>query len=144
MKIQRILKGVAVVLLVGLFLYIIGFMPFNIFPVFHPHVERVELKTYSHSYTPGNKQAELNADEVWKAILLYNTAGYEREITGEPCCDTYWLEIYLTNGSKIRVAEGNQDKMIVTPVSGERFYITSRLLVDYVKDMIEKYELVCD
>ena len=144
MKMQWILKSVAVVLLVGLFLYIIGFMPFNIFPVFHPHVERVELQTYSHSYAPGNKQAQLSADEVWKAILLYNTAGYERQITGEPCCDTYWLEIYLTDGSMIRVAEGNQEKMIVTPVSGERFYITSRLLVDYVKNLIAKYDLVFD
>lgn len=144
MKVHRILKGVAVVLLVGLFLYMIGIMPINIFSVFPPNVERVELKTYSHSYAPGNKQAQLSDNEVLKALFFYNTAGYERHITGEPCCDTYWLEIYLTDGSMIRVAEGNQEKMIVTPVNGERFYVTGRLLVDYVKNLIAKYDLVFD
>ena len=34
--------------------------------------------------------------------------------------------------------------MIVTPTVGERYYVKSNGLIDYVKELVDKYDMVCD
>ena len=114
-------------------------------PIFSICIDQVILKTHSHSWTPGTTEVVLNRGEAWKAIFLYNFGIVGGRITSEPCCDTYWLEVYFTDGSQIRIAEGNNnDKMIITPVSGERYYIRSKALINFVHELIERYNMVCD
>lgn len=119
--------------------------PLNPFPIQVDAVERIELKTDSHSHLPGKTQAVLSGDEVRKVIRLVNQGKYDPEITGEPCCTTYWLEVHFADGSQVRIAEGdNWGSMIISPVSGDRYYICSKALVDFVHDLIEQYDMVYD
>ncbi len=114
-------------------------------PVFSADVDQIVLKTYSHSHTPGNTEVVLNPEEAQKVILLYNFRGIGGKITSEPCCDSYWLEICFTDGSQIRIAEcNNKDKLHITPVSGERYCTRSKALVDFIHELIEQYDMVCD
>ena len=107
-------------------------------------MERIELKTYSHSYLPGKTQAVLSEKEVKKVIRLFNQGTYDPEIDGEPCCDTYWLEVYLKDGTMIRVSQGIMGNMTVKPVEGERYWVHNRALVRYVLKLVEAYDLVRD
>ena len=140
-KKKRVMIGVVVLL----FLLLIVILLLCIRkPIFSTHVDQIILKTYSHSHTLGNTEVVLDSDEAQKAILLYNFAGIGGEITSEPCCATYWLEVYFADGSQIRISEDDKDKMIITPVSGERYYIRSKALVNFVHELIERYDMVCD
>lgn len=116
----------------------------NPFPIAADAVERIELKTYSHSYLPGKTQAVLSEKEVKKVIRLFNQGTYDPEIDGEPCCATYWLEVYLKDGTMIRVSQGIMGNMTVKPVEGERYWVHNRALVRYVLKLVEAYDLVRD
>ena len=135
---KRIMIGIAVLLILLILLLCIRK------PIFSNSVDKIVLKTYSHSYTPGNTEVVLNREEAQKVILLYNFGIAGGEINAEPCCDTYWLEIYFRDGGQIRIAEGITDAMIVTPISGEEYYVRSRALISYVHELIEQYDMVCD
>jgi hypothetical protein len=135
--------GVSVLAIILLFVFL-GKMGDNPFPIAADAEERIELKTYSHTYLPGNKQAELSRAEANKIIRLINWSGYDPQITGEPCCDTYWLEVYLKDGTMIRVSPGNRENMTVKPVEGERYWVHNRALVRYVLKLVEAYDLVRD
>lgn len=113
-------------------------------PIFSISVERVVLKTYSHSYAQGNTEVVLNLGERLKAIFLYNFGFASGEIYAEPCCDSYWLEIYFWGGAHMRIAEGIKDAMIVTPVLGDRYYVHSKALINFVHELIEQYDMVSD
>ena len=135
--------GVSVLAIILLFVFL-GKMGDNPFPIAADAVERIELKTYSHSYLPGNKQAVLGEKEVKKVIRLFNQGTYDPEIDGEPCCDTYWLEVYLKDGNMIRISEGNNRNMTVRSVTKEYYWICNRALVRYVLELVEAYDLVRD
>jgi hypothetical protein len=144
-KKKRILLVLSVCLLAVVLLLAFGDRKtVNPFPIRRGEVERIELKTYSHTYLPGNKQAELSRAEANKIIRLINWSGYDPQITGEPCCDTYWLEVYLKDGTMIRVSQGNRENMTVKPVEGERYWVHNRALVRYVLKLVEAYDLVRD
>lgn len=113
-------------------------------PLFAFQVEKIELHTYSHTHRQGECEAELNWTEAQKVMALYNFSRYEEDINAEPCCATYWLEIHLKNGKVIEVSEGPKNKMIVDPISGERYYKCNSGLVNYILQLVEKYELVYD
>ena len=113
-------------------------------PIFSISVERVVLRTYSHSYTQGNTEVVLNRSEMLKAILLYNFGFVGGEINAEPCCNSYCLEIYFWGGAQIRIAEGTKDAMMVTPIWGDRYYVRSKALISFVHELIEQYGLVSD
>ena len=136
---KRIIIGIAVLLILLILLLCIRK------PIFSNSVDKIVLKTYSHSYTPGNTEVVLNPEEVQKVILLYNLRGIGGEITSEPCCDIYWLEICFTDGTQIRISECNdKDQLHVEPVSGERYCTHSRALVSFILELIEQYDMVCD
>ena len=116
----------------------------NPFPIAADAVERIELKTYSHSHLPGDTQAVLREQEVKKVIRLFNQGTYDPEIDGEPCCDTYWLEVYLKDGNMIRISEGNNRNMTVRSVTKEYYWICNRALVRYVKELVKAHDLVSD
>lgn len=116
----------------------------NPFPIRRGEVERIELKTYSHSYRQGNTQKQLTEKDIDIFVDYFNAAGYDPTITGEPCCDTYWLEVYLKDGTMIRVSQGNRENMTVKPVEGERYWVHNRALVRYVLKLVEAYDLVRD
>jgi hypothetical protein len=129
------------VLIIAMLIFSFCKLPINPFPIAGARVERIELKTYSHTYLPGNKQAELSRAEANKIIRLINWSGYDPQIDGEPCCDTYWLEIYFVGGAMLRVSEGGKHTMIVNPLIGERYWVRNQALVSYVLELIETYEL---
>ena len=135
--------GVSVLAIILLFVFL-GKMGDNPFPIAADAVERIELKTYSHTYLPGNKQAVLSEKEVKKVIRLFNQGTYDPEIDGEPCCDTYWLEVYLKDGNMIRISEGNNRNMTVRSVTKEYYWICNRALVRYVKELVKAHDLVRD
>lgn len=122
-------------------------LPINPFPITRATVERIELRTDTHSDSDGlsgKNHALLDKTEVNKVLRLINWSGYDPQITGEPCCDTYWLEIYLVGGNMIRVSEGGRDTMIVHPLIGERYWVRNEKLVQYVWELIGTHGLVRD
>jgi len=135
--------GVSVLAIILLFVFL-GKMGDNPFPIAADAVERIELKTYSHSHLPGDTQAVLREQEVKKVIRLFNQGTYDPEIDGEPCCDTYWLEVYLKDGNMIRISEGNNRNMTVRTVTKEYYWICNRALVRYVKELVKAHDLVSD
>jgi hypothetical protein len=114
----------------------------NPFPIRRGEVERIELKTDTHTYEPGSKQVQLSRADINQIIRLINWSGYDPQIEGEPCCDTYWLEIYLTHGGMIRVSQGGRDTMIVHPLLGDRYWVRNDKLVAYVLELIDTHGLV--
>ena len=135
--------GVSVLAIILLFVFL-GKMGDNPFPIAADAVERIELYTYSHSHLPGDTQAVLREQEVKKVIRLFNQGTYDPEIDGEPCCDTYWLEVYLKDGNMIRISEGNNRNMTVRSVTKEYYWICNRALVRYVKELVKAHDLVSD
>jgi hypothetical protein len=135
--------GVSVLAIILLFVFW-GKTGDNPFPIAADAVERIELKTYSHSHLPGETQAVLREQEVKKVIRLFNQGTYDPEIEGEPCCATYWLEVYLKDGTMIRVSQGIMGNMTVKPVEGERYWVHNRALVRYVKELVKAHDLVSD
>ena len=136
---KRLIICSAVILCTAALLLCIGFFRTFINPV---RVDKIIL--YSAPHTGCSGHAELSAAEVQKFIALYNTSRYIAEITAEPCCDEFWLEIYLNDGNAIRISEGTHSKMIVKPVSGNRFYVESVFLRNYIASLMAAYSLGAD
>ena len=104
-------------------------------------VDRMELETYDHI---SGGHAELTQAEQWMIAFLYNTSWRGGQITAEPCCDGYRVEIYLNDGGKIGISEGVSSKMIVTMpgmYAKDRFYAACPLLISYIYILTEKYDL---
>ena len=141
MKTFWIIIGSCVLVIAVLFFSFVR-LPINPFPIARATVERIELKTDTHTYEPGSKQVQLSRAEINQLIRLINGSGYDPQIEGEPCCDTYWLEIYLTHGGMIRVSQGGRDTMIVHPLLGDRYWVRNDKLVAYVLELIDTHGLV--
>ena len=136
-KRKWIIAGVAIVL-VALFLAGSGLLRA---PIDLTKVERMELYTYDH--VSGGK-VELTQAEQWMVAFLYNISPRGGEITGEPCCDAYRVEVYYQDGSEMHISEGVFSKMIVRiprEKGWEDFYVTCPFLVDYILILAEKYDL---
>ena len=139
--VKRLLKIGGIILGVILLLFLFGFG--RSFLGVH-QIDRIELHTYSHAGLSGNKKAVLSTEEVHAVAALYNLSRHAGDITAEPCCDAYWLEIYLKDGTKIRISEGVRTKLIIDPVSSDRYYLDNFILVDYIKKLISDHDLVWD
>ena len=107
-------------------------------------VEKMELHTYDHVRMG---KVELTQAEQWMIAFLYNISLRGGEITAEPCCDSYRVETYLTDGRKISVSENGASIMNVR-VRNEKeldnFCASCPLLVDYILTLAEKYDLPID
>ena len=101
-------------------------------------VDRIELYTYDHKY---EGRVELSEQEAWKAMLLSNLSLPAGEVIAEPCCDSYRLEVYFRTGAKTLISEGTHDKLIV---SANRHYVSNQWLIDYILELVEKYDLPID
>ena len=135
-----ILAGVAI-LLAALFLAGSGLLRV---PIDLTRVEKMELHTYDHVRSG---QVELTLAERWMIALLYNLSPRGGEITSEPCCDSYRVETYLTDGRIITVSE-NGASILNVRVRDEQerddFCAACPLLVDYIFILAEKYDLPMD
>lgn len=113
-------------------------------PIDLTKVERMELHTYDHVR---QGQVELTQAEQWMIAFLYNISLRGGEITAEPCCASYSVEAYLTDGREITVSENGASVMNVR-VRDEReldnFCAKCPLLVEYILILAEKYELPID
>lgn len=113
-------------------------------PIDLTKVEKMELHTYDHVR---QGQVELTQAEQWMIAFLYNISLRGGEITAEPCCDSYRVEAYLTDGRKISVSENGASVMNVR-VRDERerdnFCAKCPLLVEYILILAEKYDLPID
>lgn len=135
---ERLRKtGIVALWIVGivLFLILIGFFRNMVNP---GRVDRIELKTYDHS---SYGQMELTGAEKWMLIAMYNLSREAGEIYAEPCCDAYGFYMYFDDGSNLYVGEGTGSKMILTPISGERFYLQNWVMDKYIRLLAEKYDL---
>ena len=113
-------------------------------PIDLTKVERMELDTYDHV---NSGHVELTQSEQWMIAFLYNISWRGGQITAEPCCAAYGVDIYLNDGSKMGVSEGVSSKMIVDlpgMYAKDRFYVTCPLLVNYIYILAEKYNLPID
>ncbi|MBQ2785136.1 MAG: hypothetical protein IJF02_01345 [Oscillospiraceae bacterium] len=113
-------------------------------PIDLAKVEKMELHTYDHVRMG---KVELTQAEQWMIAFLYNISLRGGEITAEPCCDSYRVETYLTDGRKISVSENGASIMNVR-VRNEKeldnFCASCPLLVDYILTLAEKYDLPID
>lgn len=113
-------------------------------PIDLNRVERMELHTYDHVRMG---KVELTQAEQRMIAFLYNISLRGGEITAEPCCDSYRVETYLTDGRKIFVSENGASIMNVRvrdEDSTEDFCVSCPLLVDYILTLAEKYDLPID
>ena len=110
-------------------------------PIDLTKVERMELHTYDHVR---QGQVELTQAEQWMVASLYNISPRGGEITAEPCCASYVVTAYLSDGRKISVSENGASIMNVR-VRDEReldnFCSKCPLLVEYILTLAEKYDL---
>ena len=113
-------------------------------PIDLAKVEKMELHTYDHVRMG---KVELTQAEQWMVAFLYNISPRGGEITGEPCCDAYRVEVYYNDGRKLFVSENGASVMNVR-VRDERerdnFCARCPLLVDYILILAEKYDLPMD
>ena len=113
-------------------------------PIDLSRVERIELHTYDHERVG---EVELTQEEQRMIALLYNISPRGGEITAEPCCSGYTVDVYLTNDRKISVSE-NGASIMNARVRSERelddFCVRCPLLVDYISTLVEKYDLPID
>ena len=138
---RKRITAVAVIVLAALLLVISGLLRS---PIDLTKVDRMELYTYDH--VSGGK-VELTQAEQWMVAFLYNISPRGGEITGEPCCDAYRVEVYYQDGSEMHISEGVFSKMIVRiprEKGWEDFYVTCPFLVDYIYILAEKYDLPID
>ena len=113
-------------------------------PIDLTKVERMELHTYDHVRMG---EVELTQAEQWMIAFLYNISWRGGEITGEPCCDSYRVETYLTDGREVTVSENKTSVMNVRvrdEEGMEDFCVACPLLVDYILILAEKYDLPID
>lgn len=101
-------------------------------------VDRIELYTYDHTR---EGRVVLNEEEASKVVLLYNLSMPSRRVDGQPCCDSYRLEVYFKIGTKLFISEGTKDKLII---STSDHYVSNKWLLDYILKLVEKYELPID
>ena len=113
-------------------------------PIDLTKVEKMELHTYDHVR---EEKVELTQAEQWMIAFLYNMSLRGGEITAEPCCDAYRVEVYYNDGRKLFVSENGASIMNVR-VRDERerdnFCAACPLLVDYILTLVEKYDLPID
>lgn len=113
-------------------------------PIDLNRVERMELHTYDHVRMG---KVELTQAEQWMVAFLYNISPRGGEITAEPCCDAYRVEVYYNDGRKLFVSENGASIMNIR-VRDERerdnFCAACPLLVDYILALAEKYDLPID
>ena len=132
-----IVAGVAIVL-ASLFLAGSGLLRS---PIELSKVERMQLHTYDHVRMG---DVELTEAEQWMIAFLYNISPRGGEITAEPCCDAYRVEVYFDDGRKLSVSENGASVMNVR-VRDEKeldnFCASCPLLVNYILTLAEKYDL---
>lgn len=138
---KRILKIIATIVCVLLFLYLIGYFhnPISVFDI-----DRVVLQTDGHGGQSDDVRsgtAELGKGDIWMLVTLYNLSRYDSHIDCEPCCDEFCFDIYFRDGNTVRISEGCMTGTIVTPVNGERYYAHSKLLLNWIELCIAKYHL---
>lgn len=137
-KRKRWIVAGVVILLATLFLAGSGLLRA---PIDLSKVERMELDTYDHV---SSGHVELTQAEQWMIAFLYNLSWRGGEITAEPCCAAYGVDVYLNDGSEMSISEGVFSKMIVDlpgMYAKDRFYANCPLLVDYIYVLAEKYDL---
>ena len=130
MKICLIVLCVALVFEVAAWLIGIRVNPFAL--------ERIELYTYDHEC---EGRVVLNGQEALRAVLIYNFSLPSRKVNGQPCCDSYRLEMYFVNGEKLFVSEGTKEKLVI---STSDYYIANQWLVNYILELAEQYKLPID
>lgn len=135
-----VVAGVVIVLVV-LFIASSGLLRS---PIDLTKVEKMELHTYDHERMG---EVELTQAEQWMIAFLYNISLRGGEITAEPCCDAYRVEVYFNDGRELSVSENGASIMNVR-VRDEReldnFCASCPLLVDYILTLAEKYDLPID
>lgn len=138
---RKRITAVAVIVLAAVLLVISGLLRS---PIDLTKVEKMELHTYDHVRMG---KVELTQAEQWMVAFLYNISPRGGEITAEPCCSGYTVDVYLTNDRKISVSENGASIMNVR-VRDERerdnFCARCPLLVGYILTLAEKYELPID
>ena len=130
------LGGIVACILVVLF-----FTRFYYPRIAYRDVKEVRLYAYDHET---REEVGLTDEEARKVIRLYNRSRHGGEVTGTPCCASYCVTIDLTNGSTITVQEGVWDRVIVTRKGGHQHYLTNQALIDYILELVERYDLPRD
>ena len=131
------LGGIVACILVVLF-----FTRFYYPRIAYRDVKEVRLYAYDHET---REEVGLTDEEARKVIRLYNRSRHGgNDIFASPCCASYCVTIDLTNGSTITVQEGVWDRVIVTRKGGHQHYLTNHALIDYILELVERYDLPRD
>ena len=127
--------------IVACILLVLFFTRFYYPRIAYRNVKEVRLYTYDHIVS---EEIGLSDAEARNIIRLYNLSLHGGEITGEPCCAGYCVTIDLTNGSTITLSEGARDKAVLTGPGGRWHYLTNQALIDYILELVERYDLPRD
>ena len=106
----------------------------------YDRVERIELKTYSHG--DGYDYAELDQYDTWRFITHYNLSSHIYDISACEYGTTFWVTIWLDDGTAIQIAQYNGARMRISLSEGEMHWIDNLLLFHLIRNLIDEYGLV--
>ena len=136
---KKLLIGSAIILgvvaLLGILLYVTG--PKILFS----QVERVEFQGHYSCEGPISETVTLSDSEARKAVLYYNIALYQGEVTGEGCDTDFRFTFYLNNGDRISLTEAYAPRIKVYATGRDGIWVNSTLLTAFAQELIAKYGL---
>lgn len=127
--------GLAVVGLL-LFPFICGF-GHNLIGV--QQVVKIELTACDEVETA---TVELKKGDVRKFITCYNLSRYVGEVEAERCDRTFAVCIYLKDGRQIGIVDHDNERMKVTGMEDQSFWIDNTLLLGIIKKMVNECGLL--
>lgn len=127
--------------IVACILLVLFFTRFYYPRIAYRDVKEVRLYAYDHET---REEVGLTDEEAQQIIRLYNRSRHGGEVTGTPCCASYCVTIDLSNGSTITLSEGARDKAVLTGPGGRWHYLTNQALIDYILELVERYDLPRD
>lgn len=104
-------------------------------------VKEVRLYAYDHIT---RDETGLTQEEARQIVRLFNRSRHGGEVDAEPCCDSYGFTVDFTDGSTLYVGEGVKSKMIVRQGSRQPYYLENQALIDYILELVERYDLPRD
>ena len=103
-------------------------------------IVRVEIENIGCA---GGGSEEVEAGDAVKAMLLCSLSRYTGKPTADPECNAVTLRFHYWDGSEFAICPGSRTRIQAEPRPGFyfRFWVENPLLMEYLDELAEKYDL---
>lgn len=101
-------------------------------------IVRVEIENIGCA---GGGSEEVEVGDAVKAMLLCSLSRYTGKPTADPQCNAVTLRFHYWDDSEFAICPGSRTRIQAEPQFGERFWVENRLLMEYLDELAEKYDL---